>query len=217
MVRKLLNFAAFAFVALAASAAPTAVQAAAVDLKAVERAFAATTTLQADFRQTAADGRVSTGVMSLKRPGRIRFDYGKAASFLVVADGSRLSFVDYKVSQVSEWPIKSTPLGVLLDADSDFSKVARVLPEAQSPLPGQIAVEAQDPNHPESGRITFFVKPDSKAPGGLLLTGWRVTDAQNNLTVVELSNSRFNQPLADSLFRYRDPRRGRSTPPGKAG
>lgn len=188
-----------------------------VNLAAIERAFAATRTLQADFRQTGGDRRVSTGVMSLKRPGKIRFDYGQSATWLVVADGSRLSFVDYKVSQVSEWPLKSTPLGVLLDPEADFSRLARVLPEADSPLPGQIAVEAQDPRHPDLGRITFFVKPDTQAPGGLLLTGWRVIDAQNNLTVVELSNSRFNQSLPDSLFRFRDPRRSRSLLPGRAG
>lgn len=198
--------------AVAADANPQA-----VDLKAVERAFAATRTLQADFRQTAADGRVATGVMSLKRPGKVRFDYGKSASQLVVADGTRLSFVDYKVAQVSEWPIRATPLGVLLDPAADLSRVARILPAAQSPVPGQIAVAAQDPAHPDYGRIIFLLKPDAAAPGGLLLTGWRVLDAQGNLTVVELSDSRFNQPVSDSLFRFRDPRRGGTAPVGRAG
>ena len=32
-------------------------------------------------------------------------------------------------------------------------------------------------------------------------------DAQNHLTTVRLSNQRFNVPVADSLFTYRDPRR----------
>lgn len=200
-----------------AMVAPAPAMAAEVDLKAVERAFAATRTLQADFRQTAADGRVATGVMSLKRPGKVRFDYGKSATQLVVADGTRLNFIDYKVGQVSEWPLRATPLGVLLDPAADLSRVARVLPAAQSPVPGRIAVLAQDPAHPDYGRIVFLLQPDAAAPGGLLLTGWRVQDAQGNLTVVELSDSRFNQPLADSLFRFRDPRRGGRAPTGRAG
>lgn len=187
------------------------------DLGAVERALSATTSLTADFRQTAADGRVASGTMQLKRPGRIRFDYGKDTPYLVVANGQLLSFVDYKVSQVSQWPIRSTPLGVLLDPKADLSRIARVLPPQDSPMPGQIAVEAQDPKRPDFGRIIFFLKPDSAAPGGLSLTGWRVTDAQNNLTVVELSNIRFNPQLSDSSFGFRDPRPPRARLPGKTG
>ncbi|MGL6044810.1 MAG: LolA family protein [Sandaracinobacteroides sp.] len=182
----------------------------------VRQALAATTSMTASFTQTAADGRQASGTMILKRPGRIRFDYGKSASFLVVADGQRLSFVDYKVSQVSQWPVRSTPLGILLDPAADLAKVARVLPERESPLPGQVAVLAQDPKRPDVGRILFFLAPDPSAPGGLRLTGWRVTDAQANLTVVELSGARFNVPVADSNFRFRDPRPA-SRIPGKPG
>jgi outer membrane lipoprotein-sorting protein len=182
----------------------------------VQGALAATTSMSADFVQTAADGRRATGTMLLKRPGRIRFDYGKGATYLVVADGQRLSFVDYKVSQVSQWPVRSTPLGILLDPKADLARVARVLPESDSPIPGQVAVLAQDPKRPDIGRILVLLQPDSAAPGGMRLTGWRVTDAQGNLTVVELSQIRFNVPIAESSFAFRDPR-PRGKPPGKTG
>lgn len=204
------------FVALMLVCAGLPVQAQPVSLAQVQQALVATSTMQADFTQTAADGRVARGTMSLKRPGRIRFDYGRGSTYLVVADGRLLSFVDYKVSQVSQWPIRSTPLGVLLDPKADLSHVARVLPAADSPMPGQIAVAAEDPKRPEAGRILFFLKPSQAAPGGLALTGWRVTDAQNNLTVVELANVRTNLALADSKFTFRDPRT-RARPPGKTG
>ncbi len=189
---------------------------AATSLAEVQKALAATQTLQADFVQTAADGRQARGTMLMKRPGRIRFDYGPKASTLVVADGSRLSFVDYKVSQVSQWPVRQTPLGVLLDPDADLARVARVVPDADNPMPGKIAVLAQDPKRPDIGRILFFLAPDPGAPGGLRLSGWRVTDAQGNLTTVELGNIRINAPIADSSFRFRDPRPV-VRPPGKTG
>jgi outer membrane lipoprotein-sorting protein len=182
----------------------------------VQKALAATTTMTATFTQTAADGRQASGTMLLKRPGRIRFDYGKDASYLVVSDGQRLSFVDYKVAQVSQWLVRSTPLGILLDPSADLAKAARVLPAADSPMPGQVAVLAQDPKRPDIGRILFFLAPDSTAPGGLRLTGWRVTDAQANLTVVELTSVRFNVPIAESRFRFRDPRPATRVP-GKSG
>lgn len=180
----------------------------------VQKALSATTSMTADFEQTAANGKVARGTMLLKRPGRIRFDYGKDVPWLVVADGSRLSFVDYQVSQVSQWPVRSTPLGVLLDPKADLARVARLLPDSESPLPGQVAVLAQDPKRPEIGKIVFFLKPDSAAPGGLRLQGWRVTDAQNNLTSVELKNIRTNVAISDSAFTFRDPR-PRARPPGK--
>jgi outer membrane lipoprotein-sorting protein len=182
----------------------------------VQKALAATTSMSASFVQTAADGRQARGTMLLKRPGRIRFDYGKGANILVVSNGKRLSFVDYKVSQVSEWPVKSTPLGVLLDPTADLARVARIVPDADNPMPGQVAVLAQDPKRADLGRILVFLAPDTGAPGGLRLTGWRVTDAQSNLTTVELSDIRFGADIPDSAFTFRDPR-PRSRVPGKTG
>jgi len=190
--------------------------ASATTLADVERALAATTTMTADFAQTAANGQVARGTMTLKRPGRIRFDYSGGTPYLVVSNGSTLSFVDYQVSQVSQWPVRSTPLGVLLDPRADLARVARVLPDSQSPLPGQVAVLAEDPKKPDLGRIMFFLAPDRASPGGLRLTGWRVTDAQNNLTTVQLSNIRTNIAVSDSGFGFRDPRQ-KARPPGKAG
>jgi outer membrane lipoprotein-sorting protein len=203
---------AFAVVALVVAHAP----AAAATLAEVQQALAATSSMSATFVQTAADGRQARGTMLLKRPGRIRFDYGKGSNLLVVSNGKRLSFVDYKVSQVSEWPVKSTPLGVLLDPTADLARVARIVPDADNPMPGQVAVLAQDPRRADLGRILFFLAPDSSAPGGLRLTGWRVTDAQSNLTTVELSDIRFGADIPESAFTFRDPR-PRSRVPGKTG
>lgn len=185
----------------------------AVTMADVKAAFARTGSMTADFTQTSANGASVSGTMVLKRPGRIRFDYGGNARQLVVADGRTLSFVDYSVSQVSQWPVRSTPLGILLDPAADLSRVARVLPPADGPVPGQVAVLAVDPKKPEQGQITVLLARDADAPGGLRLRGWRVVDAQNNMTVVELSNIRTNIPVADSQFTFRDPRR--RVPPGR--
>ncbi len=196
------------------AAAPARAAAPAATLAEVQRALATTRTMTARFRQTAQDGRVASGTMAMKRPGRIRFDYGPGASFLVVADGQRLSFVDFEVAQVSQWPIRQTPLGVLLDPEADLARVARLVSDAESPIPGAVTVEAQDPRRPELGRIRFFLARDPAAPGGLRLTGWRVIDGQGNLTQVELSEIRWNVDVAESLFRFRDPRRRSLRPSG---
>lgn len=188
-----------------------AVPAGAVTLADVSRAMEATATMEARFAQQSVSG-VATGTLRLKRPGRIRFDYDHNKDQLIVANGRRLSFVDYKVRQVTEWPLAETPLGVLLDPRDRLPQVAKVLPEKGGAT--TVAVAAQDPKHPEQGRIVFYLAREAAAPGGLELTGWQVTDSQGNLTTVTLSDIRLNQPLKDSVFSFRDPR-PRSGPPGR--
>jgi outer membrane lipoprotein-sorting protein len=191
---------------LAAVALLAATPSAAATLGDVRAAIAAITTMSAEFTQTAADGSVLRGHMDLKQPGRIRFDYGGKVPYLIVSDGKTLSFVDYKVAQVSQWPLRSTPLGVLLDPDADLARVARVLPDSESPVPAAVAVAARDPKRPEMGAILILMQRNAAAPGGLMLMGWRVVDAQGNFTAVELEKVRYNEPIDERRFRFSDPR-----------
>ena len=200
---KRLAVAAFLLAATPAAAAP-------LTINSVKAALKATTTMTANFSQTATNGTVATGKLTLARPGRIRFQYDKAP-LLVVADGKRLSVVDYEVGQVSQWPIKSTPLGVLLDGGADLARFAHVVGNEGS----GVLVEARDPKHPEYGAITLNFMADAAAPGGLALLGWTAIDAQNNRTDIKLSVTRYNVAVPLSGFGFRDPR-ARSLP-GKTG
>ncbi len=198
----------FCLALLAAAPAPATAAPATIDD--VRATLKATTTMTATFTQTAANGAVLTGKLLLARPGRIRFQYDHAP-LLVVADGKRLSVVDYEVAQVSQWPVKSTPLGVLLDGDADLAKYARV----SGIVATGVLVEAKDARHPEYGAITLVFARDAAAPGGLTLTGWTSLDAQNNRTEVSLSDVHYNVPVAASSFGFRDPRAHGL--PGKSG
>lgn len=180
-----------------AVAAPVA----AAPLDAVAATLRATRTMTADFTQTANDGRVARGKMWLARPGKIRFEYDKS-KLLVVADGKRLSMIDYTVGQVSQWPLGATPLAALLDPEKDLARVAKVVGET----PGALRVEARDAKHPEYGSIVMTFLKRSDAPGGLALTGWTARDAQNNLTEVVLTNVRSNVAVGSASFGFRDPR-----------
>src|SRR3546814_12784079 len=85
--------------------------------------------MTAQFTQTDRAGKVLTGTLSLKKPGKIRFQYEKGVPILIVGDGKALFFIDYSVNQVQRWPIGDSPLSVLLDPGKDMSKVAHVVPE----------------------------------------------------------------------------------------
>lgn len=178
-----------------------AAPAAAAPLDEVAAAMAATTSMSARFTQTAADGRVATGRMQLVRPGKIRFDYDQS-KLLIVADGRALSMIDYKVGQVSQWPIRNSPLAALLDPAKDLARVARVVDAPAS----QVRVEARDPKRPDYGTLTMTFVRRGDAPGGLALAGWTALDAQNNRTEIVLTGVRSNVAIPTSTFRFRDPR-----------
>lgn len=160
-------------------------------------------TMTADFVQTDRAGKQLSGKLTLKQPGKVRFQYEPGVPILVVSDGKALNFIDYQVKQVSRWPIAGSPLQILLNPKRDLSRIARVVPSAS---PGVITVLARDPQRPQFGSITLAFTQDAASPGGLMLEGWVALDAQNNRTTVRLTNQQLNVPVADTVFQWDDPR-----------
>lgn len=188
----------------AAFVAPTAVSAqAGSPLSQVTAHLRAVDTMTANFSQTGRNGQTLNGVLTMKRPGKVRFQYAKGVPLLIVGDGKALTMIDYNVKQVSRWPIGNSPLSVLLNPDKDLSKIAQVTRNDAQVL----LVSARDPKRPEFGTITISFAKVPSAPGGLMLQGWTMLDAQSSRTTVKLSNQRFNVAVADSAFRYVDPRK----------
>ncbi|PLK24149.1 cell envelope biogenesis protein LolA [Porphyrobacter sp. TH134] len=179
------------------------------DLDKVVAALRGISTMKADFTQTDRQGTTLRGVMTLKRPGKIRFDYGKDADFLVISNGKSLYVVDYEVKQVERWPIGNSPLGALFDPDRDVKRYGKVVPTGN---PDVVSVEVRDPKKPEFGMITLIFVKNAAAPGGLQLTHWVALDAQNNRTRVALANQRYGVAVADSTFTFNDPRRSARRP-----
>jgi outer membrane lipoprotein-sorting protein len=189
-------------------AVPALAQANQSDLTKVNAYIRAVTTMTADFTQTDRNGQNLTGQLTIKQPGKIRFQYQKGVPLLIVGDGKALTMIDYEVRQVQRWPIGNSPLGALLDPSKDLSKFGKVVPTGDSSI---LSVEARDPKRPEFGTITMIFKRDAGSPAGLQLYGWVALDSQNNRTAVRLTNQRYGVTVADSTFRWTDPRpRGRS-------
>jgi len=190
--------------AAAAIAAPAAAQTA-PELAQVQQHLRGVSTMTANFSQTDRAGKVLTGTVTLKKPGKVRFQYEKGVPILIVGDGKDLWFLDYSVGQKSRWPVGNSPLGVLLDPGKDISRIATVQRTAN---PDVVSIEARDPKRPEYGRITMVFARQASAPGGLMLQGWVALDSQGNRTSIRLSNQRFGVPVSDGAFRWRDPKRG---------
>jgi len=201
---------AFATIPLVASAAgvlslaPTPAYAdQASDITQAVAALRAIDTLRADFIQTDANGGRVTGTLTMKRPGKIRFQYQPGVPLLIVSDGSSLTMIDYEVRQVQRWPIRNSPLGALLNPDKDVERFARLNPTGRSDL---ISMAVRDPGHPEYGTLTLLMLRKPSAPGGLELDSWIATDAQSRRTMVRLTNPQYGIGVSDAMFRWTDPR-----------
>jgi len=175
----------------------------AADLASAVTALRAITTMRADFVQADTQGQRVGGVLTLKRPGKIRFQYEKGVPLLIVSDGSALTFVDYEVRQVQRWPIKNSPLGALLDPNRDVGKYGRVMPTGSDRI---VSIEVRDRARPEYGVITLVFTRKASAPGGLELSSWAALDSQKRRTIVTLSNQQYGVDVPDNTFRYNDPR-----------
>ena len=186
---------------IALVATPSLAAAPSPDLARLKAHLSAVQTMTANFTQTDARGRTETGTLQMKRPGRIRFEYG-GGDVLLVANGKTLTFLDYSVGQKSSWPLGRTPLGPLLSASPDFNGKAEILPSDNYRV-----VVARAKSSGQYGQLTLAFLRNASAPGGLQLYGWTAIDPQNHRTTVKLSNVRFNVAVSDSAFTYAEPKK----------
>jgi outer membrane lipoprotein-sorting protein len=187
-------------VAVVAAAAPAAA-AESPDLAKLKAHIAEVHTMTANFVQTDSRGRSAAGTMQLKRPGKVRFEYG-SGDLLLVANGKTLTVIDYQVGQKSSYPLNRTPLGVLLSSSPDLKGRAQIMPDTNSKI---VSVRARDPA--QYGSLTLVFLRSGSAPGGLQLYGWTAIDAQNRRTTVKLSNVRYNVNVPESAFTYAEPKK----------
>jgi outer membrane lipoprotein-sorting protein len=192
-----------AMVAAATIAAVPASAAESPDLARLKAHLTSVQTMTAKFTQTDAKGRVDAGTLQMKRPGRVRFEYN-GGDVLLVADGKRLTFLDYEVGQKSSWPLSKTPLGALLSSSPDFNGKAEILPSNDSRV-----VVARAKNASQYGQITLAFLRNGSSPGGLEMYGWTAIDPQGHRTTVKLSDVSYNVAVPDSAFTYAEPKKRR--------
>ena len=190
-----------ALLPIALVATPSMAAAPSADLAKLREHLSSVQTMTANFTQTDARGRTDSGTLQMKRPGRIRFEYG-SGDVLLVANGKTLAFVDYAVGQKSSWPLGRTPLGPLLSNSPDFNGKAEILPGTDNRI-----VVARAKNAGQYGQLTLAFLRNSSAPGGLQLYGWTAIDPQNHRTTVKLTNVRFNVAVPESAFTYAEPKK----------
>lgn len=162
-------------------------------------------TVQADFVQMNDDGSTSNGVLTLKRPGRMRLSYGGQDDPLVLGSGGQVAIFDPASNEPPQrFPMSKTPLSLILANDVDLSRAKMVVSHTEKD--GDTIVRAQDPNHPEYGSIDliFGDRPVLKA--------WVINDESGGSTTVQLTKMRLGGTVRDTEFNIRSEARRRGTP-----
>ena len=175
----------------------------------IENYLNSITTLRARFIQQGPDGSLARGVFHLERPGRVRFEYDDESPLLIVSDGEILTFIDYDVGQVTRWPIKDTPLHLLVDDDVSLKKNVTMVAMGPGALANILQVTTKDPKNPEQGAMTLVFSYDPAAGTddiAINLRAWEIIDAQGTVTNVTLIEPEFNLALKRTLWEFDDPR-----------
>ncbi len=168
----------------------------------VERYFNGIRTLQARFVQSNPGGTVVQGTLSVRRPGRMRFEYDPPSQLKIVADGSQVTMWDIPNRDFGQWPIGWTaasflvrePL-VLQGGDLAVEKVERT--------DGMLQLTMSQAKKPQEGKVIVRL---SENP--MVLRGWTIIDNRNQRVDVSLNGLQTGLQLADSLFKYDGPDAG---------
>lgn len=157
-------------------------------------------TVKARFVQTNSDGSKSRGTMFIKRPGRARFEYDDLEALVVAGGGQVAVFDSLKNASSDIFPLRRTPLNLILARNVNLRKARMVTAHGEYPG-GQTVLDAQDPKNPEYGTIRLYFDRDP-----LALAGWVITSETGEKTRVDfepfqpagnLSTRMFNIPLIE--------------------
>jgi outer membrane lipoprotein carrier protein len=170
----------------------------------VERAVAALDSVRAEFVQELVDPRTksvqrATGTLSLKRPGKFRWDYEQPAQ-VIVSDGERLWLYDADLEQVTVRRVRDTlsqTPAMLLSGQARVRDgfVVRAAPSADG-LDWVLLVPKRTDTDFRELRLGF---------AGDTLQRMEFDDKLNQRTRIELKRVQRNVRLDDSIFRFVPP------------
>ncbi len=185
---------------LAAPAAPATLSPA--DQALVDKAVAylqGLTNAKGRFVQVDARGVVSSGDISLHRPGKARFQYDPPSGLVIASDGRMVSILNPRLKSFYNYPLRYTPLSLLLRKDIRLDHGAEVVGVA--PMAGGFAITVREGRGRMQGAITldFSDRPVS-------LTGWTIVDARGAATKVRLVDFATVGSLDPAIFELHDPR-----------
>ncbi|MDP4822564.1 MAG: outer membrane lipoprotein carrier protein LolA [Aestuariivirgaceae bacterium] len=150
-------------------------------------------TLKGEFTQLGNTGNVSTGVLLISKPGKMRFEYAPPNPFVVVSDGRWVAVLNRTKKVADQYPLVTTPLRLLLADKMDLLKNAVI--KAADMQDGLITLRLEDKDQMVSGELVLIYDSNSNA-----LRQWIVIDGDKRRTTISLDNLVADVPADPKLF-----------------
>lgn len=150
--------------------------------------------VQGGFTQLSPNGEVAEGKISIRKPGRVRFDYNAPSPTLIVCDGSSIYVQNRQLKTVDRYPLAGTPLELILKSDTNLKGNQAILDVRKEG--DSVIVDARSSTKRKKANITLVF-----AAAPLELRQWTVIDDQGLSTTVALNGLRPVASLPDTLFK----------------
>lgn len=161
-------------------------------IRALREHYSRVPTMTGEFLQFGPKGEQSGGTFSIKRPGKIRFDYEEPSPIEVVSNGLAVMVVNNKLKTFNSYPLKNTPLKLLLDNEFDIGDDAILDVKVEEDV---TTIVMGDKQIFGNSVITLLFDPQT-----FDLRQWTIKDAQGKETSVMIYNVENNAEISDRIF-----------------
>ena len=151
-------------------------------------------TFQADFHQFSDDGSLASGIISIKKPGRLRIDYERPEDLLILASGGQLAIFDPKGDpEPTSFPLNVTPFSIVLKSQINLVGSSNILSHDYNQ--GETSLSLYDPKYPERGHIQLIFSGETP-----ILDRWLIQDESGNITLMSIELYEKNIALGEMQF-----------------
>lgn len=162
-------------------------------IEALRQHYARVPTMSGEFLQFGPKGEQSGGTFHIKRPGKVRFDYEDPSPVEVVSNGMAVMVVNNKLNTFDSYPLKNTPLKLLLDDRLDIADESIIDIREEE---GTTTIVLGDRQIFGNSVITLLFDSET-----FDLRQWTIKDAQGKETSVLVFNVEKNVRIPERMFR----------------
>ena len=149
-----------------------------------------TNTLTFSFKQTIAE-KEETGDCFIKYPLLMKCNYKNEKKKIIISNGKTVAIIKKKYKKIYYYPIKKTPLFIILDKD----KILNLIKKNKPTKINSKIIEFEFIDKKLNKLIIFFDK------NTLNLKGWKTTDSYSNEVIFLINNLKTNNEIAEDFFK----------------
>jgi outer membrane lipoprotein-sorting protein len=150
--------------------------------------------MRGDFSQISPSGKLARGVFFISKPGKMRFEYAPPVPLMIVSDGKWVMIKNKNKENGDAGPLSKTPLRIVLAANVDLLKDAKITKVENAEGLTSVTLEDQMDTSDGGQLILTFDRAHNA------LQQWVVIDGKGRRTSVTLENVVVGEPPDPKLF-----------------